>query len=238
MSKSLQVQEGLPLSVTEAQRDFLMQRTPAHEVKKRKARGGKMVDYIEVGYVVEQLNKVFGFNWDFEIASREYIQEADEVIVEGRLTARANGHTITKQQFGGAGVKRFKRDNSPISLADDFKAAASDSLKKCASLLGVGLDVYRGQGGKKPQGGGGNGTGGNGDWAARLMQDANERLELRGYDVHYNHENHVKNTLKKLGCNVYKPAEHGDLVEKLVARVVSKTGHTAQEDIEELFGPS
>ena len=227
---------ALPLQITEAQRDFLMQRTPAHEVKKRTARGGQKVDYIEVGYVIEQLNKVFGFDWDFEVASREYIAEGDEVIVEGRLTARANGHAITKQQFGGAGVKRFKRDNSPISLADDFKSAASDSLKKCASLLGVGLDVYRGQGGQKPKGNG-NGAGSNGDWATRLMRDANKRLELRGHDAHYNHERHIKNTLKTLGYNSYNAANHADLVEKLVARV-SKTGNSAQEDIEELFGPN
>jgi len=31
-----------------------------------------------------------------------------------------------------------------ISLADDLKAAATDSIKKCASLLGVGLHLYNG----------------------------------------------------------------------------------------------
>ena len=29
-----------------------------------------------------------------------------------------------------------------MSIADDYKAAASDALKKCASLLGIGLDLY------------------------------------------------------------------------------------------------
>jgi hypothetical protein len=39
-----------------------------------------------------------------------------------------------------------------MSLADDFKAAASDALKKCASLFGVALDVYSGEvnGGSPP----------------------------------------------------------------------------------------
>jgi hypothetical protein len=32
-----------------------------------------------------------------------------------------------------------------VSLADDLKAAGSDALKKAASLLGVGLEMYGGQ---------------------------------------------------------------------------------------------
>ena len=31
-----------------------------------------------------------------------------------------------------------------VSLADDLKAAATDSLKKCATMLGVGLHLYNG----------------------------------------------------------------------------------------------
>ena len=30
-----------------------------------------------------------------------------------------------------------------VSLADDFKAAATDALKKCATQLGVGLYLYK-----------------------------------------------------------------------------------------------
>lgn len=35
-----------------------------------------------------------------------------------------------------------------VSLADDLKAAASDALKKAASLLGVGLELYGAQAAK------------------------------------------------------------------------------------------
>jgi hypothetical protein len=55
------------------------------------------------------------------------------------------GQTIVKTQFGGAEIKRHAsgpRSGRPLSIADDYKAAASDSLKKCASLLGIGLDLY------------------------------------------------------------------------------------------------
>ena len=38
-----------------------------------------------------------------------------------------------------------------MSLADNFKAAASDALKKAASLLGVGLELYGDQPAQEPE---------------------------------------------------------------------------------------
>jgi hypothetical protein len=121
-----------------------MQRTPKREIKMRAGRGGMQFAYVEHGYVTERLNLVFGFNWDFEIRDKQILD--DEVIVEARLTVRTpGGQTIVKTQFGGAEIKRHAsgpRSGRPLSIADDYKAAASDALKKCASLLGIGLDLY------------------------------------------------------------------------------------------------
>lgn len=131
-------------TLNEAQVDFLLQRTPRHEIKYRQGRGGLQFAYVEHGYVTERLNMVFGFNWDFEVVDKQILE--DEVIVEAKLTVRTpGGQTIVKTQFGGADLKRHASGNKngrPLSIADDFKAAASDALKKCASLLGVGLDLY------------------------------------------------------------------------------------------------
>jgi hypothetical protein len=131
-------------TLTEAQVDFLLQRTPKHEIKLRQGRGGMQFSYVEHGYVTERLNLVFGFNWDFEVVDKQILE--DEVIVEARLTVRTpGGQTIVKTQFGGADIKRHasgSRSGRPLSIADDYKAAASDALKKCASLLGIGLDLY------------------------------------------------------------------------------------------------
>src|SRR6476661_4215880 len=131
-------------TLSEAQVDFLLQRTPPHEIKKRQGRGGLQFSYVEHGYVTERLNLVFGFNWDFEIMDKQILE--DEVIVEAKLTVRTpGGQTIVKTQFGGADIKRHAsgaRSGKPLSIADDYKAAASDALKKCASLLGIGLDLY------------------------------------------------------------------------------------------------
>ena len=137
-------QSLLMQTLSEAQVDFLMQRTPKREIKMRQGRGGLQFAYVEHGYVTERLNLVFGFNWDFEIVDKQILE--DEVIVEARLTVRTpGGQTIVKTQFGGAEIKRHatgQRAGRPLSIADDYKAAASDSLKKCASLLGIGLDLY------------------------------------------------------------------------------------------------
>jgi hypothetical protein len=137
-------QKLLMQTLSEAQVDFLLQRTPRHEIKTRQGRGGLQFSYVEHGYVTERLNLVFGFNWDFEVTDKQILE--DEVIVEARLTVRTpGGQTIVKTQFGGAEIKRHAsgaKSGRPLSIADDYKAAASDALKKCASLLGIGLDLY------------------------------------------------------------------------------------------------
>jgi hypothetical protein len=137
-------QKLLMQTLSEAQVDFLLQRTPRHEIKTRQGRGGLQFSYVEHGYVTERLNLVFGFNWDFEVTDKQILE--DEVIVEARLTVRTpGGQTIVKTQFGGAEIKRHAsgaKNGRPLSIADDYKAAASDALKKCASLLGIGLDLY------------------------------------------------------------------------------------------------
>jgi hypothetical protein len=75
-------------------------------------------------------------------------------MVKGKLTVKgkdSNGNiqTVSKTQYGSAEIKYTKdKPHTPeniIDLADDYKAAASDALKKCASMFGICLDVYSGQ---------------------------------------------------------------------------------------------
>ena len=39
-------------------------------------------------------------------------------------------------------IDEYTKSPVPLDLGNDFKAAATDALKKCASLLGIGADVY------------------------------------------------------------------------------------------------
>jgi hypothetical protein len=49
---------------------------------------------------------------------------------------------VVKCQFGSSKITRTEDTNEIISLADDLKAAGTDSLKKCATMLGVRLYLY------------------------------------------------------------------------------------------------
>lgn len=136
--------EETELGIPRTKWEVLDEPTPKEKIKRRKGRGGLEFDYVETGYVVKKLDEVFNKAWDFEIIDKQVGQE--HIWVLGKLTVKfmdknGNIHTITKMQFGGSEVKRTK-DGKVIDIADDLKAAASDSLKKCASLLGVAGDIY------------------------------------------------------------------------------------------------
>lgn len=118
----------------------LLSKTPKEFIKERPARGGGKWEYVSVGYIQKQLDLLFGFDWDFEILS-ETIGHG-EVVVKGKLTARCNGKTIVKTQYGNKDIMYRKDGSTPLSIGNDMKAAASDCLKKCASLIGVARDIY------------------------------------------------------------------------------------------------
>jgi len=100
------------------------------DVKQRKGPGGKMLSYIDTPLVIERLNEAFAGDWSFRIVSHEITDT--EVVVLAEIEAAG----IVKQQFGSKG-----RENN-VPLGDTAKAAASDCLKKCATLLGVALELY------------------------------------------------------------------------------------------------
>lgn len=99
-----------------------------------------MVDYVEVGYVINMLNQVFGWDWNFRILDQQIGKK--QVWVRGELSVRVKDHEIVKGQYGGADIKFQKSTGEAVSIADDLKAASSDCLKKCASMLGIAGDIY------------------------------------------------------------------------------------------------
>lgn len=94
--------------------------------------------------VVSRLNEVLGYEgWSFVVKEHGTNTEADEIWVLGRMEVyRADEVTIIREQFGSSKIKRFNRgDNAgkPIDLGHDLMGAATTAMKKCASLIGVGL---------------------------------------------------------------------------------------------------
>lgn len=112
---------------------------PPDQIKQRNGSFGNKLDYIEGHLVIQRLNEAFDGCWSFEIITHEILEE--EVVVQGKLSADG----VIKTQFGCSSITRAREGGAIISLAADLKAAATDSLKKCATLLGVGLHLYGGQ---------------------------------------------------------------------------------------------
>lgn len=116
-------------------------KTPPEHIYTRPGKGGQKFSYVTGVYVTKLLNFIFGFNWDFEVLSHG--KEGEQIWVHGKLTVKSpKGDTIVKSQFGRADIK-FKKDTKiMLDYGNDLKAATTDALKKCASLLGIASDVY------------------------------------------------------------------------------------------------
>ena len=119
----------------------IVQKTPPQHVYTRPAKGGGRWSYVTGNYVEKVLNYTFGWNWDFEVVGHG--REQDQIWVHGKLTVKDDrGHSITKSQFGRADIKFKKGTKEMLDFGNDLKAATTDSLKKCASLLGIASDIY------------------------------------------------------------------------------------------------
>ena len=115
-------------------KEILCRPFPPQLVKQREGHDGKMLSYLETHVVIERLNEGCDA-WSFEVVQHHLYKV--EVVVVGKLTADG----VIKMAFGGSEIT-LNRAGKVVSLADDLKAAASDALKKAASLLGVGLELY------------------------------------------------------------------------------------------------
>lgn len=118
-------------------RDLLEKPFDPEQIKQREGNFGDVLDYLEGPTVIQRLNEAFNGAWSFDIVEHRILDE--EVVVLGKLSADG----IVKTQFGKTKITRHRGSKQPLSLGDDCKAAATDCLKKCATLLGVGLHLYR-----------------------------------------------------------------------------------------------
>ncbi len=114
------------------------------EVTFTDVRGGVELTYISGEQVVSRLNDVLGVDgWSFRILRHAISAEADEAWALGELVAEIGGKTVVRQQFGSQKLKRSRASGAPLDIGFDLKGAATDAMKKCASLIGVGLYLSR-----------------------------------------------------------------------------------------------
>lgn len=115
---------------------------------KTRQQGNTTLSYIGGHTVIRLLNKAFNYQWSFEIVSEEVVKslpkydkyKKTEVAqppvakVLGRLTVPGLG---VKEQYGSKVLIGGATEQESA-----FKAASTDAMKKCASLFGIGLDLY------------------------------------------------------------------------------------------------
>jgi hypothetical protein len=107
-------------------------------------RGGVEVTFISGEQVVSRLNEVLGVaGWSFRVLRHDIHPEADEAWALGELVAEIGDRTVVRQQFGSQKLRRSRSTGAPLDLGFDLKGASTDAMKKCASLLGVGLYLSR-----------------------------------------------------------------------------------------------
>ena len=112
-------------------------------VKQRTVDNGQVFDYLEGHMVIQRFNDVMDGHWGFEVLDFQIQRDSAEAMVLGKLTA-SDG--TVKCQFGSAILTTDPQTGKFIGIGDDLKAAATDALKKCATLLGVGLYLYNREG--------------------------------------------------------------------------------------------
>lgn len=124
-------------------------------------RGGVQITYLDGETITTHLNEVFGvFGWSFTVIADGINEEADEAWCRGRLEIykvqqldrfdpATNAvitmeviHTSTREQYGSQKLKRARSSGKVLDIGFDLKGAATDALKKCASLVGVGLYLW------------------------------------------------------------------------------------------------
>ena len=118
----------------------------------QRSQGKTTLSYIGGHIVINLLNEAFGYQWNFEIVSEEIVQsipkfnkyakkgenplEAQPPVVKvlGRLTVPGMG---IKEQYGSKVLIGGATEQESA-----FKSASTDALKKCASLFGIGIQLY------------------------------------------------------------------------------------------------
>lgn len=133
-----------PTHLSSPQKLEMSKRTPKAFIKQRQGRGGGMFDYVEVGYVIDRLNTIFGeLAWDVESELVPELTTPDFVTVKATLTIKDHkGNFIKKQAFGGVDRKYLKGTKNYVDIGDDAKSAEADAFKKAASKIGIAFDVF------------------------------------------------------------------------------------------------
>lgn len=124
-------------------------KTPKESIQERPGKGGQIFSYVDVIYVMRKLDEAYGPFWNVDTELPEgWLTAASkgQLVVKVTITVRNPDGTETRRsQFGSDTIQMSNTGQPAKELGDSVKAAASDGLKKAASLFGVARDVYAGE---------------------------------------------------------------------------------------------
>ncbi len=123
------------MAITERARSVIERRLDPARIKTRQGGQGMTFDYIGTEHAIQLLNEAFEYAWDTKVISHEIFDGLAVALVELKVWDES-GSPVIKQQFGSCNINRG------VDTGAALKGAASDGLKKCASQLGVALELY------------------------------------------------------------------------------------------------
>jgi recombination DNA repair RAD52 pathway protein len=138
---------------------------PKELIKQREGAGKMMLSYIEGETVIRLLNEAFGENgWSFQVVSKDVLQAEPKQATQYNQTTRRSEKLLNEdgtpklehqppivEVLGrlivpGFGVREQFGTKSLIGGSAEqegaAKSATTDALKKCATLFGIGLELY------------------------------------------------------------------------------------------------
>lgn len=134
---------------------------PKQLIKEREGGGkNKKLKYVGGAYIISMLNYIFDYDWDWTNLEEWITSSQDKVFknkengaetitpqppvchVKGILSARyydenGNEKTIRKTGYGSKVLSGGASEQESC-----YKAASTDAIKKAASMLGLGLELY------------------------------------------------------------------------------------------------
>jgi hypothetical protein len=129
---------GMALEQATAIQGILTQTVPDYAIEQRPGRGGKTFSYVKHGWVTEQLNLAFKWNWSGEAMWDTLKIEQDKgVLIFYRLTVNMPDRPPIVNVEAG-----WKEWVKGMDLGHMIQSAISNGLKRCAMRLGLGLSLY------------------------------------------------------------------------------------------------
>jgi hypothetical protein len=123
------------MPLTEQARQVIERPLPQDKIKQRPGKAGMTYDYVTPDFIISLLNEAFEYRWSTAVFHQTMY--GDTAVVGLNLTVwDTENNVINKAQFGSCDVSHG------MGPGEAFKGAASDAMKKAATLLGVALELY------------------------------------------------------------------------------------------------